>query len=257
MSAKTAGQPPHRPNVSQEEWDLRVELASCYRVVDEMGWSELIFNHISLRLPGPEHHFLINPYGLWYREVKASNLVKIDLEGKIVGPADYPFNPAGFPLHSAIHAARPDAKCVMHTHTTAGIAIACLEEGLNHDNFYSSQIFGEVAYHNFEGVTVDTGEMPRMVASLGTKNHLILRNHGLVTMGGNVAECFMRHWNLQRACEIQLQYMQTGRPIRPVDRAVHERNAQATQAFAKLGGARTPFAALVRRVEARDASFRE
>jgi len=136
-------------NFSKEEWAARTELAACYRIFDRLGWSELIYNHISLRLPGPETHFLINPFGLTYGEVTASNLVKIDLQGRIVGQSDWPVNLAGFTVHAAIHAALPDAHCVMHTHTTAGLAVASLEEGLSPTNFYSAQLHGKVAYHPF------------------------------------------------------------------------------------------------------------
>ena len=150
---------------SPEEWDARVELAACYRIFEMLGWTEMIFNHITLRLPGPQRHFLINPYGLWYGEVTASNLVKIDLDGNLIGPSEWPINRAGFVIHSAIHAARDDAHCIMHTHTTAGMAIACQRDGLAPDNFYSALMHGHVAYHAFEGVTVRDDEKARLVRS--------------------------------------------------------------------------------------------
>ena len=167
-------------NSSVDEWETRVQLAACYRIFDMLGWTEMIFNHISLRVPGPDRHFLINPFGLWYREVTASNLVKIDVEGNPVDSSQWPINRAGFVLHSAIHAARADTHCIMHTHTTAGMAIACQRDGLSPDNFYSALIQDQIAYHDFEGVTVRDDEKPRLVASLGDKNILILRSHGLV-----------------------------------------------------------------------------
>jgi ribulose-5-phosphate 4-epimerase/fuculose-1-phosphate aldolase len=189
--------------MAAEEWALRLELAACYRAFDWMGWCELIYNHITVRVPGPERHYLINPYGLWYNEVTASNLVKIDIDGKVLGGSKYPVNAAGFVIHSAIHAAREDAHCVIHTHTTAGSAVACKREGLRYDNFYSAVLHGDVAYHDFEGTTVDSGEQPRLVASLGARNVLILRNHGLLAIGSCIADAFIRYWTLERACQIQ------------------------------------------------------
>jgi ribulose-5-phosphate 4-epimerase/fuculose-1-phosphate aldolase len=189
--------------MAADEWATRLELAACYRAFDWLGWTELIYNHITARVPGPEHHYLINPYGLWYNEVTASNLVKVNLEGKVMDGSKYPVNVAGFVIHSAIHAAREDARCVIHTHTTAGSAVACKREGLRYDNFYSAIIYGEVAYHDFEGSVLDTSEQPRLVASLGSRNALILRNHGLLATGKCIAEAFIRYWTLERACQIQ------------------------------------------------------
>ena len=185
------------------EWALRLELAACYRAFDWLGWTELIYNHITARVAGPERHYLINPYGLWYNEVTASNLVKVNLEGKAVDGSKYPVNIAGFILHSAIHAAREDAQCVIHTHTTAGCALAGKREGLRYDNFYSAVLYGDVAYHDFEGVTTDLGEQPRLIASLGGKHALILRNHGLLAVGSCIADAFIRYWTLERACQVQ------------------------------------------------------
>ena len=194
----------HKPSgMTAEEWAQRLELAACYRAFDWLGWTELIYNHITAKVPGPEQHYLINPYGLWYREVTAANLVKVNLEGEAVGGSAHPVNLAGFIIHSAIHRARADAHCVIHTHTTAGSAVSCKAEGLRYDNFYSSILHGLVAYHDFEGVTTDTAEQSRLVASLGAKTHLILRNHGLLVTGGCVAQAFINYWTLQRACEIQ------------------------------------------------------
>src|SRR5215510_12341991 len=168
---------------SAAEWKLRVDLAACYRIFDHLGWIEMIFNHITVRVPGPEKHFLINPFGLTYREVTASDLVKIDIDGNPVGHNAYPVNPAGFIIHAAIHGNREDAHCVMHTHTTTGIAVACKTAGLSHDNFYGAQLTGRVAYHDFEGVTVHPDEQPRLLASIGDKHLVILRHHGLLALG--------------------------------------------------------------------------
>lgn len=194
-----------RPAAMDEaEWAVRLELAACYRAFDWLGWTELIYNHITARVPGPERHYLINPYGLWYSEVTASNLVKVNIAGETMDGSAYPVNRAGFVIHSAIHAARDDAHCIIHTHTTAGSAVASKKDGLRYDNFYSAALYGQVAYHDFEGVTTDTAEQPRLVASLGAKPILILRNHGLLVACPGIAEAFTTYWTLQRACEIQV-----------------------------------------------------
>ena len=191
-------------DMSPAEWRLRLELAACYRVFDALGWTELVFNHITLRVPGTPDTFLINPFGLNYNEVTARNLVRIQLDGSPAEPTAHPVNRAGFVIHSAIHGARHDAHCVMHMHTTAGIAIACKQAGLGHDDFYGAELFGDVAYHDFEGITVHEGEGPRLVASLGDKRIMILRNHGLLGTGCNVFNAFRWMWTLQRACEVQV-----------------------------------------------------
>jgi len=189
--------------MAAEEWAVRLELAALYRAFDWLGWTELIYNHITAKVPGPEPHYLINPYGLWYSEVTASNLVKVDLAGKSVDGSKFPVNIAGFVIHSAVHAARADAHCIIHTHSTAGSAVSCKKDGLRYDNFYSAILHGEVAYHDFEGVTTDTGEQGRLVKSLGRKSILILRNHGLLVACPGIPEAFTTYWTLQRACEIQ------------------------------------------------------
>lgn len=187
---------------------LRRDLAACYRLFDWLGWTELIFNHITVRVPSPEgtHKpaYLINPFGLHYAEVTPENLVCIDIDGQVLDGGEGRVNRAGFVIHSAIHGAREDAHCIMHVHTTAGCAVSCKDEGLRHDNFYSAMLYGDLAYHEYEGVTTQLDEQPRLVASLGTANHLILRNHGLLVAGPDVPTAFNRLWVLQRACEIQL-----------------------------------------------------
>lgn len=194
--------------MSVTEWRLRLELAAVYRLTDFLGWTELIYNHITARVPdSPDDapHFLINPFGLHYAEVTARNLVKVDTNGVIQGDSDYPINPAGFTIHSAVHSARHDAQCVMHTHTTAGMAVACKEGGLRVDNnFYSVLLAGDIAYHDFEGITTDLDECSRIVASLGDKNIMVLRNHGLLAAGNTIAHMLQRMWTAQRACEVQL-----------------------------------------------------
>ena len=201
MNESLLRQRPER--MAEEEWRLRIELAACYRIFDFMGWTELIYNHITMRVPGPQRHYLINPFGLNYSEVTASNLIKVGLDGVPVDPTPHPVNKAGFVIHSAIHAAREDAHCIMHTHTTAGIAVALKEAGLMHDDFYGAMLFGRVAYHDFEGISVRTDEQPRLVKSLGDKDVLILRNHGLLVCERDIPSAFRLMWHLQRACEVQ------------------------------------------------------
>jgi len=218
-------------SISDAEWQLRLELAACYRLFDWMGWTELIYNHITLRVPGPETYYLINPYGLWYTEITASNLVKVNLAGEAVDGSKYPVNKAGFVIHSAIHAARDDAHCIIHTHTTAGAAVSCKKDGLAFDNFYSAVLYGEVAYHDFEGVTTDLSEQPHLVSSLGTKPVLILRNHGLLVACPSVPEAFSTYWTLQRACEIQAMTDAMRGENRPITQQVLDATPARTAAF--------------------------
>ncbi|WEL57947.1 class II aldolase/adducin family protein [Pseudomonas kermanshahensis] len=211
--------------MTSTEQTLRQELAACYRLVAHFRMSDLIFTHISLRVPGPEHHFLINPYGLLFDEITASSLVKIDLHRQPVEATPHPVNPAGFVIHSAIHAAREDAHCVLHTHTRAGCAVAALECGLLPVNQMSMEFHGKVAYHDYEGIALDLDEQQRLVADLGDRPVMILRNHGLLTTGRSVAEAFLRMYYLEKACEIQLAAQSAGQLILP-PAAVCERTEQ-------------------------------
>ena len=191
----------------QTETEIRKDLAACYRLFDWLGWTELIFNHITVRVPTPEGEkpeYLINPFGLHYAEVTPENLVRIDVDGAPRAGSTGQVNRAGFVIHSAIHSARDHAHCIMHVHTTAGCAVASKESGLRHDNFYSAMLYDDVAYHDYEGVTTNLDEQPRLVASLGKRNHMILRNHGLLVVGPDIPTTFNRLWVMQRACEIQL-----------------------------------------------------
>lgn len=241
----------------QTEAELRVQLAACYRVFHLLGWTELIYNHITVRIPGPERHFLINPFGLHYSEVKASNLVKIDLEGRVIGDSTWPVNPAGFVLHSAIHQGIEGAHCVMHTHTTAGCAVACSQAGLSMDNFYSAQLHDRVAYHDFEGITVHADEGPRVIRSIGHRPAVILRNHGLLAWGDTLPYTFAVLWTLQRACEIQVAGAALG-PTLAIPEAVQRKASQdALQFDPRRGGGRDVFAALVRMVDRADPSYRD
>lgn len=241
--------------MSEAERSARIELAACYRIFDMLGWTEMIFNHITLRVPGPEPRFLINPFGLHYREVKASNLVLIDIEGNVLRDSGWPVNRAGFVIHSAIHGSHPQAHCVMHTHTTNGVAVSCLKEGLSSDNFYGAMLHGRVAYHALEGVTVDTGERERIVRDLGDKDVMILRNHGLLSWGRSVAEAYLRLWTLQRACDVQVTAARMGEIHRLSPPVIERMLAESGP-----GESRTcedVYAALVRMVDARDPSYRE
>ena len=244
--------------MEKTERELRIQLAACYRIFDYMGWSEMIFNHITVKIPGDEHHFLINPYGLHYSEVTASNLVKVDIDGNIVEETDYAVNPAGIVIHTAIHAARPDIHCITHTHTNAGMAVACSAEGLRNDNFYSALLHNRVAYHDFEGITVMDNEKPRLIANLGDKGLLILRNHGLLACGRTIPEAFMNLWSLERSCEIQVACDSTGRKIIPVRDEVLERSEQlmTMQTMGNPAG-ELEFDAFVRIIDKIDTSYKE
>ena len=245
--------------VHADEWAARVELAACYRVFAMLGWTEMIYNHITLRLPasvcGADKQFLINPFGLHYSEVTASNLVKINLQGEVLDGSPYPVNPAGFTVHAAIHDGVPEAHCVMHTHTTAGVAVACLQGGLQQTNFYSAQLHDMVAYHDFEGITIHADEAPRLLCSMGTKPALILRNHGLLAWGQSLPQTFAILWTLQRACEIQLATFSMGAAI-PVSEAVAAKcTRDALQFNPNHGAGRDVFEALVRQVRRVDESY--
>jgi ribulose-5-phosphate 4-epimerase/fuculose-1-phosphate aldolase len=243
--------------MNDTERALRVQLAGTYRIFAMLGWTELIYNHITLRLPGEQAHFLINPFGLHYSEVTASNLVKIDLDGNMVGASPHRVNPAGFVVHAAIHRAVSDAHCIMHTHTTAGLAVACSEQGLDRSNFYSAQLEGMVAYHDFEGITVRADEGPRLIDDLGDKRLMILRNHGLLAMGSTVAQAFSRLWTLNRACEIQVAAAALGR-ARPVPVEVALRCTRDSLQFdPNYGAGQDVLDALLRQVDKIDPSYKE
>jgi ribulose-5-phosphate 4-epimerase/fuculose-1-phosphate aldolase len=238
------------------EQKARVQLAACYRIFDHFGWTELIFNHISLRVPGPEPVFLINPFGMHYSEIKASDLVLINLNGEIVRPSEWPINRAGFIIHSAIHGAIAHAHCVMHTHTTTGTAVACLRGGLSPHNFYAAALQGQVAYHAFEGRTVDIGERNRMVDSLGSKRLLILRNHGLLAWGSSLSEAFLSLFTLQRACDVQIAAAAAGE-INPIDPEVLADYTRQSTDEDQRQKSDVVFAALQRIIDRKNPSYRE
>ncbi|ODP34178.1 class II aldolase [Pandoraea sp. ISTKB] len=233
--------------MSDSEWAARCELAACYRVFDDLGWTELIYNHITLRLvDATPPAFLINPFGLHYSEVTPLNLVKVDGDGNILGNRDYPINPAGFTVHAALHHGLPGAHCVMHTHTTAGVAVACSAAGLRSDNFYSAQLQTRVAYHDFEGVTVNPEEGPRLIRSIDGKKAVILRNHGLLSWGGSIPEAFTYLWTLNRACEIQLATSMMGPSLAIAPEITEKCARDALQFDPAFGAGRDVFDALVR-----------
>ncbi|MEM7569524.1 MAG: class II aldolase/adducin family protein [Pseudomonadota bacterium] len=193
-----------KDQVSPEEWQVRVELAAAYRAVALYGWDDLVFTHLSARVPGPDHHFLINPYGMLFEEVTASSLVKIDLDGKVILNVGYPVNAAGFTIHSAVHEAREDAQCVMHLHTVDGTAVSAQEHGLLPLNQTALLIREQIAYHEYEGVALDHSERPRLVADLGDKALMLLWNHGTLSLGSTVAQAFLSMYFLERACSMQV-----------------------------------------------------
>jgi len=245
------------------EWAARVELAACYRVFALLGWTEMIYNHITLRLPdsvtGGDKQFLINPFGLHYSEVTARNLVKINLQGEVLDRSPHPVNPAGFVVHATLHGGIEGAHCVMHTHTTAGVAVACLKGGLQQTNFYSAQLHDMVAYHDFEGITIHAEEGPRVLQSIGDKPAVILRNHGLLAWGQTLPQTFAILWTLQRACEIQMATFSMGGADAaiPVPEAIAARcTRDALQFNPNHGAGRDVFDALVRQVDRQGAGYR-
>lgn len=252
------------PGMHVDEWTARLELAACYRVFAMLGWTEMIYNHITLRLPssvtGGGKQFLINPFGLHYSEVTARNLVKIDLQGQVLDGSPHRVNPAGFTVHAAIHDGIDGAHCVMHTHTTAGVAVACLKDGLQQTNFYTAQLHGMVAYHTFEGITIHAEEGPRLLRSIGHKPAVILRNHGLLAWGGTLPQTFAILWTLQRACEIQLATFAMGGPgaaIPVPDAVAAQCTRDALQFDPDHGAGRDVFDALVRQVDRIDSSYKD
>lgn len=247
--------PELRPaHLSEAEWRLREQLAHCYHLVDHFGWTETIFNHISARLPGTDH-YLVNPFGLNYDEITPANLIKVDVHGHKVEDSPYEGNPAGFALHGAIHAAREDIHCVIHTHTTAVSAIALKRAGFGHDDFYGAQLTGRVAYHAFEGITLFADEKPRMLASLGTDKHvLVLRNHGVAVGEMDIPRAFFLLWTVQRAAEIQVAAGCLPGDNVALPHSVSQRCADLTQQLIQGDDfAEKFFAAMVRQMKARRA----
>ena len=241
------------------EAELRVQLAAAYRLVEHFGWNESIYGHLTVRVPGPERHFLINPYGLRYGEVRASNLVKITLEGEIVGASEWPVNAAGYAIHGAIHKAAPDAHCVMHTHSPAGMAVAALECGLLPISLDATLFHGMVGYHEYEGAVVSEDEKARLVQDLGRNRALILRNHGLVTVGRTIAEAFLYLHRLETACKTQVDALAMNSALVQVPDEVCEKSLREIDAFSlhanDIGA--LEFQAFMRMLDQTDAGYRE
>lgn len=246
-----------RDQVSDEEWELRVNLAACYRVIALYGWDDLVFTHISARVPGPEEVFLLNAYGLLFEEMTASSLVKVDLSGEKVFDSPHSVNPAGFVIHSAVHEARSDVGCVIHTHTRAGIAVSAQASGLLPLSQISLFPLISLAYHDYEGVAINPEEKPRLVADLGDKNALILRNHGLLTTGPTIPDAFLMMYALETACQIQVAAQATGGElIHVAEPIVGGMQAQAEEVLRGLGG-QLAWPGLLRKLDRRDSSFRD
>lgn len=244
-----------KQQVSEQEWQLRCDLAACYRLVAHYGWSDLVFTHISARLPGPDHHFLINPYGLMFDEITASSLVKIDQDGNKVLDSPFPVNPAGFVIHSAVHQAREDAHCVLHTHTRAGVAVSAQACGVLPISQQSTFVLASLAYHGYQGVAFRPEEKPSLQADLGLSNFLVLRNHGLLTVGRTIADAFLSMYLFESTCQIQLS-AQAGGELNQIDPLIVAGTAQAMQVQTSGLGATFVWPALLRKAERLDPGYK-
>jgi len=241
---------------SEGEWEQRVNLAACYRLVALYHWDDLIFTHISARVPGPEHHFLINPYGMLFDEITASSLVKVDLAGVKVTDSPYDINPAGFTIHSAIHAVRDDAMCVVHVHSLNGVAVSAQKDGVLPISQQSMFVLASLGYHDYEGVALNDAEKPRLVRDLGDKNFLMLRNHGLLTVADNIPDAFLFMYLFEATCTIQLRAQAGDSGLIPIDpRIIAGAQAQAKQVTKGAGGS-LAWPALLRRLDRIDPSYR-
>jgi ribulose-5-phosphate 4-epimerase/fuculose-1-phosphate aldolase len=244
-----------REVVSAEEWQLRVDLAACYRLVALYGWSDLVFTHISARVPGPEHHFLINPYGLMFDEITASSLVKVDQHCNKVIASPFPVNPAGFTIHSCIHEAREDVQCVLHTHSRAGVAVSAQKCGVLPISQQSTFVLASLAYHAYEGVALRDEEKPRLQRDLGEANFLLLRNHGLLTVGRTIADAFLSMYTFENTCRIQID-AQAGGELVMVDPRIMQGMAQVMKTVTAGQGANIAWPALLRRLDRTDPSYK-
>lgn len=240
---------------SEEEWKLRIDLAAAYRLIAHYGWDDLIFTHMSVRVPGPEHHFLLNPYNLMFEEVTASSLVKVDLQGNPVDPTPFITNPAGFTIHSAVHMSREDANAVIHLHTPHGQAVAAHGEGLLPLTQTAMLVRGDLAFHDYEGVATDHDERERIVADLGTKNAMLLRNHGTLSVGNTVGEAFIRIYFLERACQAQIMALSAGEAINHPPQGTPEIAAEQGAAGLKLAAQFLAWPALLRKAYRLDPAF--
>jgi len=246
--------PSLKEKVTAEEWQLRCDLAACYRLVAQHGWSDLVFTHISARLPGPAHHFLINPYGLMFDEVTASSLVLVDQEGNKVRESPFPVNRAGFVIHSAIHAVREDVQCVLHTHTRAGVAVSAQRGGVLPISQQSTFVLAALGYHDYEGVALHDEEKPRLQKDLGAGSFLMLRNHGLLTVGATIADAFLAMYVFETTCQIQLA-AQAGGELITVDPKIIDGVAHASRVQTGGLGGSFVWPALLRRLERTDPTY--
>jgi len=244
-------------SVSDEEWEVRVNLAACYRLIALFGWDDLVFTHISARVPGPDEHFLINAYGKMFEEMSASSLVKVDLEGNIVTESPYVINPAGFTIHSAIHAARDDAGCVLHTHTKAGVAVSAQANGLRPLSQISLLPYASLSYHDYEGIALNEEEKPRLVADLGASNFLVLRNHGLLTVGGSIPDAFLYMYALETACQTQLAAQSAGVALVEIDGAIVAGIKAQVEMVTRGMGGEIAWPGLLRKLDRIDGSYRD
>jgi ribulose-5-phosphate 4-epimerase/fuculose-1-phosphate aldolase len=246
--------------VSAEEWALRCELAACYRLVAAYGWSDLVFTHISAKLPdsvtGGEHQFLINPYGLMFDEITASSLVKVDMACNKLLDSPFPVNPAGFVIHSAVHEARPEAQCVLHTHTRAGVAVSAQKHGILPISQQSTFVLSSLAYHGYEGVAFRPDEKPRLQADLGKANHLVLRNHGLLTVGTSIPNAFLAMYTFENTCRIQIDALAGGSELTQVDPRILAGMADVMRVATAGQGAQIAWPALLRKLERSDPSYK-
>ncbi|MFT4265683.1 MAG: class II aldolase/adducin family protein [Xenophilus sp.] len=245
-----------RQLVSDEEWRLRTDLAACYRLVALYGWSDLVFTHISARIPGPEHHFLINPYGMMFDEITASSLVKVDMDCNKLIDSPWPVNPAGFVIHSCIHAAREDVQCVLHTHSRAGVAVSAQKCGVLPISQQSTFVLSSLAYHDYEGVAVRDDEQPRLQQDLGGNNFLMLRNHGLLTVGRTVADAFLNMYTFENACRIQID-AQAGGELVHVNPRILDGLAQVMKTVTTGLGAHIAWPALLRKLDRESPGYRD
>ena len=242
-------------SVSPEEWQLRCDLAACYRLVASYGWSDLVFTHISARIPGPEHRFLINPYGMLFEEITASSLIVVDQEGNKLTESPFPVNPASFVIHSAVHAVRDDAQCVLHTHTRAGVAVSAQKSGVLPISQQSTFVLASLAYHDYEGVALRDDEKPRLQADLGSANFLMLRNHGLLTVGTSIADAFLLMYIFEATCNIQIA-AQAGGDLTRVDSQIVEGVADSTRTQTGGMGGAFIWPAMLRKLHRLDPGYR-
>jgi ribulose-5-phosphate 4-epimerase/fuculose-1-phosphate aldolase len=247
--------PPLKELVSAEEWQLRCDLAACYRLVAAYGWSDLVFTHVTARIPGPEHQFLINPYGLMFDEITASSLVKVDQDCNQLSDSPFPVNPAGFVIHSAIHQVREDAGCVLHTHTRAGVAVSAQKCGVLPISQQSTFVLGSLAYHDYEGVALRDDEKPRLQADLGNANYLMLRNHGLLTVGRTIADAFLNMYIFENTCRIQID-AQAGGELVQVKPQILQGIAGVMKTATAGMGATLAWPALLRKLDRLDPGYK-